>query len=145
MIGFSLTASYALRILAHLARSPGEWVRGADSIASATGVPRPYAVKLLGQLGRVGLVRTKLGCHGGYRLARDPDTTTTLDVVTAVDGPGLLKSCLLGRGRCSAETGCPLHPFWSVERKRIEQCLNRLTLGALASLEDSPQTEGGKS
>jgi len=133
MLGLSLTASYALRILAYLARHPERWVRGADPIANATGVPRAYAVRVLHSLGRAGLVLTRVGRHGGYRLAGDPDETSALDVVTAVDGPGLFDRCLLGLGRCSSGKKCALHPRWSRERTRIERCLGELTLGVLAS------------
>jgi len=125
-----------MRILVYLARHPGDWIRGADLIASATGVPRAYAVKVLHLLGRTGLVRTKVGCHGGYRLARDPDETSALDIVTAVDGSESLERCLLGHGRCSDKQSCVLHPYWSKERARIEQSLNGMTLSLLASIED---------
>jgi Rrf2 family protein len=138
MLGLSLTASYAMRILAYLARDPGAWVRGPDLIASATGVPRAYAIKVLHRLGRVGLVRAKVGCHGGYRLACDPGETSVLDVVRAVDGAETLDRCLLGLGRCADKQSCRLHPYWSRERARVEQCLDEVTLDLLASPEDLP-------
>jgi Rrf2 family protein len=129
----SLTASHALRIATYLAARPGEWVRGAATIAGETGVPRSYAVRILHSLGRAGLVRTKVGCHGGYRLDRDTERTSALDVVHAVDGSQFLENCLLGHGRCSGKRNCTLHRFWSTERRRIARRLDALTLATLAS------------
>ena len=134
----SLTASYAMRITAYLARHPGEWVRGAALIADRTGVPRSYAARVLHTLGRAGLVHTKVGCHGGYRLARNPHRTSMLDIVEAVDGPGSLERCLLGHGRCSGKRNCALHPYWSKQRVKLERGLAGQTLAMLASVDDAP-------
>lgn len=134
----SLTASYALRIMAFLARHPGEWVRGAALIADRTGVPRSYAARVLHSLGGAGLVQTKVGCHGGYRLARDPDTTTMLDIIAAIDGSGSLERCLLGHGRCSGKRNCALHRYWSEQRVKLERGLAGQTLAMLASVDDAP-------
>lgn len=142
MVGISMTASYALRILIFLTRYPGEWVRRVEVVADGSGIPRSYAAKILHELGRIGLVRTKVGCRGGYRLAGDADRISALDVVAAVDGPRSLERCLLGHGRCSAKRNCALHPYWSRERARIERRLEGLTLAKLASHPGGSATAG---
>ena len=132
MFGPSMTAAYATRALVCLVRR-GEWVRGADVISSCAGVPRPYLVKTLHMLARDGLVVTKRGKSGGYRLARKPEEITLYDVFAAVDGAEVFERCLLGLGKCSSERRCPMHRVWSKQRLRIKRRYRELTLRDLAA------------
>jgi Rrf2 family protein len=58
----------------------------AAKLAEYHGVPEAYLAKHLQGLSRAGVVESVPGPRGGYRLARDPDDITVLDVVEAVDG-----------------------------------------------------------
>lgn len=139
MFGPTKTAAYAIQALAYLAERP-EGVRGAERLSRRSGVPRAYLVKILHALARRGLVSTKRGYRGGYRLARSADEISAFDVVVAVDGPDVFQRCLLGLGKCSSKRACPLHPVWSKQRVRIEERCRRLTLRELASF-DGRETE----
>lgn len=134
MFGPSMTTAYATRALVCLVRR-GEWVRGADVIASCAGIPRPYLVKILHTLARDGLVLTRRGKRGGYRLAREPEEITLFDVFASVDGVEAFERCLLGLGKCSPERGCPMHAVWSKQRLRIKRRYRQLTLRDLAALD----------
>jgi Rrf2 family protein len=134
MFGPSVTAAYATRALVCLAKRGG-WVRGADVIASCSGAPKPYLVKLLHALARGGLLTTKRGYRGGYGLAREPERINLYDIVTAVDGTDAFERCLLGLGRCSAKRNCPVHPLWSKQRARVRKRYQKLTLRDLASFD----------
>jgi Rrf2 family protein len=128
----SVTTTYALRALICLSGSRERWLQ-AEEIACTSGIPRPYLAKVLGRLNRSGLIETKRGYRGGYRLAGKTRRTTLLDVVQAIEGSDCLKRCLLGLGLCSPERKCPIHPFWSKERRRIAQRLRAQSLERLAS------------
>lgn len=134
MLGPSMTAAYTTRVLVCLA-CRGGWVRGSEVLAACSGVPRPYLVKTLHGLARRGLVETRRGSRGGYRLARDPREITLFEILAAVDGAEWFERCLLGLGKCSAQRGCPMHPLWSRQRARLEQRCRRLTLRELAAFE----------
>jgi Rrf2 family protein len=58
----------------------------ASKLAEYHGVPEAYLAKHLQGLSRAGVVESVPGPRGGYRLARDADEITVLDVVEAVDG-----------------------------------------------------------
>src|SRR6187401_1162239 len=62
----------------------GEPVRIRE-IADAHGIPSRFLVQILLQLKSAGLVRSVRGAAGGYRLAREPEEITLLDVMTVVD------------------------------------------------------------
>jgi Rrf2 family protein len=132
MFGPSITAAYATRALVCLARHEGGWVRGAGTIASCSGVPRPYLVKVLHALARGGLVETKRGYRGGYRLARPAEQITLFEILSAVDGADVFERCFLGLGKCSPKRGCPVHAVWSEQRKRVKNRYHELTLRELA-------------
>ena len=132
MFGSSISAAYSTRALVCLARHE-DWVHGSKLIASCSGAPRPYLVKLLHALAREGLVETKRGNRGGYRLARPPEKITLFEILSTVDGPEGFERCLLGLGKCTAKRGCPLHAMGSGQRKCLKQRYRQLTLRQLAS------------
>jgi Rrf2 family protein len=65
--------------------APGQTLP-ATKLAEYHGVPPAYLAKHLQALSRAHLVESVPGPRGGYRLAREPDAITVLDVVEAIDG-----------------------------------------------------------
>ena len=62
-------------------------VLSATALAEFHGVSPSYLLKHLQALAGAGLLQSVPGPKGGYRLARDPEKITLLDVVLAVEGP----------------------------------------------------------
>ncbi len=81
------TSKYAFQTLAYLIRSHArdEWGNIAD-IAQACHIPRKYLEQVLLDLKNAGIVESKKGQRGGYRLSRSPDEITLGQVVSAVQG-----------------------------------------------------------
>jgi Rrf2 family protein len=81
------TVKYALQALAFLIRchARDEWGQIAD-IAESCHIPRKYLEQVLLDLKTAGLVQSKKGQHGGYRLSRPPHEITLAQVVRAVQG-----------------------------------------------------------
>ena len=81
------TTKYAFESLAHLIRSHArdEWAQIAD-IAASCGIPRKYLEQVLLDLKNAGIVESKKGQHGGYRLIRSPDQITLGQVLSAIQG-----------------------------------------------------------
>ena len=77
---------YSLRVLAQLAKqhAPGHVVRVED-LAKIEAVPQNYLVQLLNELREGGLVDSKRGKTGGYRLARNPGDISVHDVLAVID------------------------------------------------------------
>ena len=59
----------------------------ADTIAVEQDIPRRFLGSILGDLRRGGIVASRRGNDGGYRLARPPDTISLADVIRVLDGP----------------------------------------------------------
>lgn len=62
------------------------WLK-ADALAERQGVPEAFTLSILSELRRAGLVESRRGADGGYRLAQPPASTSVADVVRAIDGP----------------------------------------------------------
>ena len=126
---FSASDVYALHALAYLGtRAAGTWARS-DEVAAATGVARPYLLRLLARLGEAGLVVTKRGAGGGYALARPPESIDLCSVMRAVDGPVASLACVSrNHYRPCAMEGC------CRARSHLHERLRDAVLGALAQV-----------
>ena len=60
-----------------------------------------HIFKVLQQLVRAGLLRSKRGPQGGYVLARSADEITLMDVYEVFEGPMRKDGCLFGKSACS--------------------------------------------
>lgn len=81
------TTKYALEALAFLIRSHArdEWGQIAE-IAKNCNIPRKYLEQVLLDLKNAGVVESKKGQRGGYRLSRSPDQISLAQVLGAVQG-----------------------------------------------------------
>lgn len=81
------TTKYALEALAYLIRSHArdEWAQIGD-IAQTCHIPRKYLEQVLLDLKLAGIVESKKGQKGGYRLSRPPDQIPLGEVLGAVQG-----------------------------------------------------------
>jgi Rrf2 family protein len=84
---------WAAHCLVLLAGLPEETALSAVRLAEYHDVPAPYLAKSLQALAGAGIISSRVGRHGGYRLTRTPGEITLLDVVSAVDGDESLFRC----------------------------------------------------
>ena len=83
----SQKAKYALRALLMLAEQPdADMVMIAD-IAERENVPRKFLEAILVDLRKRGLLDSKRGKYGGYRLAKPADAISFGEIIRIVDGP----------------------------------------------------------
>ncbi len=130
---YSKPCEYAIRALAHLARFPGDRAARGKEIARAEGLPAPILGKVLQELVRKGLLESRRGPGGGFRLARHPQLITLRDVVAAIDGLDQFVECAVGLERCSDESPCPLHDTWKSLRTQMMNYLETTTLAEMAA------------
>lgn len=122
----SKTAEYALRVVACLGGDLAQ-TASADSLCDQTKVPRRYLHKVLQDLVRSELVRSRSGPGGGYALARIPDAITILDVVNAVAPLERIHHCPLGLP--SHKKLCPLHKELDKAYAATEEAFSSVTIG----------------
>lgn len=129
----SKRGDYVMRSAISLARAHEEGVpRKIRQVVSDTEVPKTYASQILADLVRAGLVTSRAGRGGGYRLDRPPAQISVLEVVEAAEGPLRAERCALGDGPCRWDAVCPLHETWTAATVSLRDLLARTTLAELA-------------
>ena len=93
--------------------------------------------KVLQKLAKQGLVAAKHGSTGGYQLAKSPDRISALEVLTAIDGPVLITSCVTSHGNCDATDRCSIKEPLQRVNESILGVLSTVTIAQLS--EDKPQ------
>jgi len=132
----SARVDYGMRALLELARAAGTdphaLVKG-DALAAAQSVPVKFLESILRDLRIDGIVESRRGVEGGYRLARPADRVTVADVVRALDGP--LAAVRGQRPETMTYAGAAEHlqEVWIAARVAIRSVLEAVTLAQVAS------------
>ena len=125
---FCRTVEYALRAVAYLAvHDAGTGT--IQEISEGTKIPAPYLRKVLAKLRAKGLIHSQRGTGGGITLVADPQTTTILEVVDAVDPIVRIEQCPLGLP--DHVNLCPLHHELDQAILSIQQALGSKTIAEL--------------
>jgi len=136
MFKLSKKADYGLIAVKHLAMHRKEHACSANEIAEEYGISSTLMAKVLQKLARRGMVAAKHGSSGGYQLAKEPSQISALDVITAIDGPVLITSCVTSHGNCDATDRCSVRePL----RRVNESILNVLGAVTISQMSEEPQ------
>ncbi len=129
----SKSSTYAIRALSLLAVEPRSEFRPVSEVADRLGIPSHFLKKILRSLNEQGIVKTQRSARGGVNLARPATTIPLWEIVLALDGEARFVECLLHLPGCDDANPCPMHAFWSQQRRKIRRQLQDTTLAALAS------------
>lgn len=132
---FSKACEYGIRASIYIGQQSADFGRRVSlkDIAAEIGSPEAFTAKVLQQLVRHELITSVKGPTGGFELTPTQLRTVTLrQVVTALDGPGVLQGCALGLPQCSAKQPCPLHYQFLPIRDQLNELLRTHTIGELA-------------
>ena len=128
---FSKTCEYALKIMIHLASTEDQGqLIGLKDIAKAIDSPEAFTAKILQQLVKNDLLLSLRGPSGGFKLRKN-HSIQLIEIVSAIDGPGIIKNCVLGLEKCSDEHPCPVHDKFLAIRNHLTGVLNTTTLDDL--------------
>ena len=131
----SAKTDYALRAAVELAAAPeGTPVKG-ERLATSQSITLRFLENILLQLRHAGIVESRRGAEGGYRLARPAAEITLADVIRAIDGPlagvsGQRPETLDFKGRSE-----PLRDVWVAVRASLRGVLENVTLADVAANE----------
>ncbi|CCK30307.1 transcriptional regulator [Streptomyces davaonensis JCM 4913] len=129
----SARADYAVRAALELAVRHDDGPVKAEAIATVQDIPHKFLEGILGDLRRAGLVDSRRGGNGGYRLARDASEITVADVIRAVDGPIVSVRGVRPTGLSYAGSAEPLLPLWIALRANVRRILEGVTLADIAA------------
>lgn len=136
MLRLSKKADYALIAVKHLALR--EDSSSAREIAEQYAIPAELMAKVLQRLVSRGLLTSQQGTHGGYQLAKAPDTISVADVIQAIDGPLTVTACSAVQSQCGQFATCNVRdPLWKI-RERIVSALSTCSVSEMAADGDAP-------
>jgi Rrf2 family protein len=124
----SAKTDYAIRAALELAAAAGDKPVKGERIATAQSIPLRFLENILMQLRHAGLVESRRGAEGGYRLAKPAADVTLADVIRAIDGP------LAGVSGARPETlgfgghAEPMKDVWIAVRAALRGVLEQVTL-----------------
>lgn len=126
---YSKPAKLAVRILVQVAGHEEEGqLCAVRDVAVETGVSEPTVAKILQMLAKDGVLESRKGPGGGFRLAKPAQEISLLRIVTAIEGGTPLADCAGGFEECSELNPCPLHPRWKSVKAAVIQFLEGTSL-----------------
>ena len=139
MLKLSKKSDYALIAVRHLATHGAEQSHSATDIAEVCGISAPLLAKVLQRLAKHGLVTARHGSSGGYQLARHPKDISAFEVVSALDGPLMITSCVTSHGDCYQSNTCTVREPLRKVNESILQVLRGVSISQMS--EESPEAE----
>ena len=138
MFKLSKKADYGLIAVKHLATHRNALAYSAAEIADQYGISGTLMAKVLQKLAREGVLQARHGAGGGYQLARDPEQISALDVISAIDGPVLITSCVTNHGNCDATSRCSVREPLRRVNESILQLLSSVTISQMSEDPQEP-------
>lgn len=86
-MNISRSTGYALIAVGYIAKNQDKKAIVSQTIAEEYDIPLEYLLKILQQLVRSNVLRSKRGPRGGFSLARPADKISMLQIIEAVEGP----------------------------------------------------------
>lgn len=77
--------------------------------------------KILQTLVRQSIINSLKGPTGGFYISKEQRKQPIINIVEAIDGKQIFKSCGLGLSQCSAKHPCPIHNEYKIARDLIEK------------------------
>jgi Rrf2 family cysteine metabolism transcriptional repressor len=131
----SVRGEYALRALLVLGLNHGQPVVRIQAISDQQNIPKRFLEQILNDLRSAGIVQSRRGVAGGYRLARRPEEITLAAVVRHIEGALAPVSCVSERfyEKCSCpdESRCAIRSVMKEVRESIVRIMERVTVAEL--------------
>lgn len=107
---FSASCHYGMQAMLYIACHS---VNGSNvdlnKIAENQQIPKHFLSKILQLLVKSKLLISMKGPTGGYRLSKDPENISLINVVEAIDGLRAFEECGVFNRPCDAHDPCPVH------------------------------------
>ncbi|MNK49159.1 HTH-type transcriptional regulator CymR [compost metagenome] len=124
---YSKATNYALHTMLFLANAAPHKPMGVQQLAEQQDVSPTYLSKILTKLVKAGMIESASGAHGGYRLKRNWESISFLDIIHAIEGTASLFDCTLDHG-----SECLIQQVVLSAEEKMEEHLRTQTIFELA-------------
>ncbi|QQR96753.1 MAG: Rrf2 family transcriptional regulator [Sphingobacteriales bacterium] len=132
---FSKTCEYGIKATIYIAGNSLDNKKvSLKDVAKAIESPEAYTSKILQELSRKEIIMTSKGPTGGFSMElKKIEKLNLCDIVSAIDGNSIYKSCGLGLKKCNEKMPCPVHHQFKKIRDDIKQMLETTSIKSLTS------------
>ena len=110
------------------------WEKGPiflKDIAREEQISEKYLSLIIIPLRTKGLVNSMRGAHGGYTLAKSPESITLEQIVEAIEGKPSLVDCIANATLCPRADQCATREIWELLGDKISETLESINLEQL--------------
>ncbi|HLC25647.1 MAG TPA: Rrf2 family transcriptional regulator [bacterium] len=135
---------YAVRALSYLAAQPPGRIVPRIEIEKKQNIPPHYLSKIMKDLVSGGLVKSHLGCRGGFGLARPAETISIKEVYEVVERPLAIMECIeKGPSYCSYIPVCNQISIWQRAQTLLANFLSGVSVNDIADQKGLRERLGG--
>jgi len=132
-MGLTRKCQYALRALYVLAREYGKGPVLIQYISTQANAPAEFLQTILLELKNAGLLESRRGPQGGYRLLTPPDRITVGSIVRIIDGPFVTLPCVGKKeahacADCRDPEACPLRLLMGEVHDAVTAIMDHTTI-----------------
>jgi Rrf2 family protein len=127
MLSFSRKADYGLLFLTVLAQSTDAEYVSVRAVAKKHVLPYTFLAKIASELHEMGVIESREGVRGGFRLKLAPDAISLGSVVAKLDGPVAPVACMQGKA-CVCQASCSHQGMIQSVSRLVEQTMADYTL-----------------
>jgi Rrf2 family protein len=113
----------------------GDNVVRIQTIAKQQNIPKRFLEQILNDLKMAGLVQSRRGMGGGYRLARRPEEISLAQIVRPIEGALAPVSCVseqfYQKCSCPDESRCAIRSAMKEVREAVVRVADRITVAEL--------------
>ncbi len=133
----STRGRYALRILVDLAEHRAEAYVTLRELAERQEISEKYLESIVKELVRAGILEGLRGKGGGYRLGREPERISVLEVLERMEGTLAPVACLGPEGKpCARAASCRTLPLWKGLDETVRGYLGQFSIQSLMRNDD---------
>src|ERR1051326_2504895 len=131
----SVRGEYALRALLVLGLNYNQPVVRIQTISEQQNIPKRFLEQILNDLKSAGVVQSRRGVAGGYRLARRPEEIPLAVIIRHIEGALAPVSCVsekfYEKCSCPDESRCAIRSVMKEVREAVVKIAERLTIADL--------------
>ncbi|MBN2483263.1 MAG: Rrf2 family transcriptional regulator [Candidatus Omnitrophica bacterium] len=128
----STRTRYGARLMVVLGLHYGKAPVYLKNIAKEENISEKYLTQIIIPLKSAGLINSFRGAHGGYVLARHPDSISFKEIVETLEGGLNIVECVSSPDECRRISRCVTRDLWCNLGEVISETLQDTTVGDLA-------------
>jgi len=124
----STRSRYGTRLVLELAIKFEEGPVYLKDISRLQDISLKYLGQLVIPLKLAGIINSSRGAHGGYFLAKDPETIKLSEIIDILEGPIGIVDCINDNNSCHRYKTCSVRFFWEEVNSNFYRSLEGITL-----------------